>query len=329
LLVLLSAVLGVANACRAQPEAPQGYEYYSAGDVAAQTPGTAQFGLMLMGGGDWSRDAWQWFAEKAGAGHIVILRASQDGSDGQWIVDEIGGVASVQTLVFSSREAAYDSDLIAIIERADAVFIAGGDQSKYVRFWKDTPVEAALNAHLDAGRPLGGTSAGLAIMGGAGYGAMAVTAVDSPTALADPHGPLVTLAREFIDAPFLTHVITDTHFTERDRLGRLIAFVAQSRDTADPDAVGLGVDEDSVIIVEADGTGRFFTTTDGKAWLVQPAGPPAFDADGALEWGAISLVGVGPGSVIDLNTLEVSDPTFRRTARVENGQLFVTASAQN
>ncbi len=328
-LSLLFGGMCALSSCAASAQNSVGYQHYTAGDIAAQRLTDPEPGLLLMGGGDWSREAWRWFAKKSGDGRIVIIRASQDGSDGQWIIDEIGGVASVHTLVFSDRSAASEQPVVELLGRADAIFIAGGDQSNYVRFWKDTPVEDALNAHLAAGRPLGGTSAGLAILGGAGYGALAPVAVDSPTALADPHGPLVTLVRDFIDAPLLEHVITDTHFSERSRLGRLIAFVAQSRSGADPEAVGLGVDEDTSLIVEPDGSARLYSTSGGEGWLVRPRGAPSFAADGALNWRDIDLIGVGPESRLNLNTFEVREPAFRRVAHVANGVLSVSEPMDN
>ena len=327
--VIVTVVLTMVFAQGARAENEESYAYFVTGDVSAQSPALPSPGLMLMGGSDWSPDAWRWFVDKAGNGHIVILRATQDGADGEWIYNEIGGVASVQTLVFSDRSASFDPVVADILENADGIFIAGGDQSKYVRFWKNSPVETALNAHVADGRPLGGTSAGLAIMGGAGYGAMAKEAVDSPTALADPHGTKVTLVRDFLDLPFLEHVITDTHFSERDRLGRLIAFIAQSRATVDPDAIGLGVDEDSVVTIEADGTGRFYTLSDGQAWLVKPHGLPSFRSDGALDWPEVMLIGIGPDSVLDFNTMNVSDPDFQYAARVENGEVLGILSSES
>ncbi len=321
LIAVLAALAAIAlTAPRAG--AAEGYEYYLSDDASSPAPSKPSLGLLLMGGGEWSPKAWRWFLDKAGNGHIVIIRASQDGADGEWVFDKVGGAASVQTLVFYDRDAAFDPEVKKILENADGVFIAGGDQSNYVRFWKDTPVAAAINAHVKAGRPVGGTSAGLAILGGAGYGAMAQEAVDSPAALADPHGPLVTLVRGFLDMPFMEHVITDTHFSERDRLGRLVAFLAQTRDGGDPEAVGLGVDEDSGLMVEADGTARFYTLNDGHAWLFRPAGAPKFAKKGALEWDAVEIIGIGPGSVLDLKTMEVRDSAFSGVARVANGQLL-------
>ena len=316
LAALAALVPGVAHAA-----SETGYTYYETGDLSAPAPRAPSLGLMLIGGADWSKPAWRWFASKAGGGHLVILRASQDGSDGEWLMDNVGGLASVQTLVFSDRKAAFDPRVAQILSDADGIFIAGGDQSKYVRFWKDTPVAAALNAHVAAGRPIGGTSAGLAILGGTGYGALADEAVDSPEALADPKGAKVTLVSDFLTVPFLANVITDTHFSERDRLGRLIAFVAHARALGNEEAIGLGIDEDSALCVDGNGSGRLYTTSDGHAWLVQPKGAPQFEADGTLDWQQVELTGIGPQSRVDLADMTVSNPAFTGTARVEAGEL--------
>ena len=321
ILAAMLAVLCLAYPGLAQTRDEKGYTYYETGEVGAPTPHAPTPGLLLIGGSDWSEPAWRWFANKAGGGHMVILRASQDGSDGEWLLENIGGLASVRTLVFSNREAAFDPRVGEILGGADGIFIAGGDQSNYVRFWKDTPVASALNAHVAAGRPIGGTSAGLAILGGTGYGALAPEAVDSPEALADPKGPKVTLVSDFLEVPLLANIITDTHFSERERLGRLVAFVAQARSAGNAEAIGLGIDEDTALAVEGDGTARLYTTSDGHAWLVQPEGAPGVAPEGALDWKAVRLTGIGPQSRVDLTDLTVTDPAFSGTARVEAGQL--------
>ena len=131
------------------------------GDVTAKTPGQVQPGLLLMGGGDRNFDAMRWFMQKAGNGHIVVLRASQAGEIGEEFFNEVGGIASVETWVFSDRESASDPAVLRSLKRADGIFLAGGDQSRYVRYWRGTPVAAALQKHVMDGKPLGGTSAGL------------------------------------------------------------------------------------------------------------------------------------------------------------------------
>ena len=44
-------------------------------------------------------------------------------------------------------------------------FIAGGDQANYINFWMGTPVQTAMNDAIRRSVPIGGTSAGLAVMG--------------------------------------------------------------------------------------------------------------------------------------------------------------------
>jgi beta-aspartyl-peptidase (threonine type) len=204
----LAGILALLLGTPALAGTPDGYTYFSIGDVAAKTPGRTGTGLMLMGGGGWSPEAFRWFVAKAGGGHIVVLRASGGADAGEEIYKEVGGAVSVETLVFDDRKASTDPRVLAILAHADGIFIAGGDQSNYVRYWKGTPVATALDAHVAGKRPIGGTSAGLAILGGAGYGAMDGGSVDSMTALGDPMGPAVTIVRDFLHMPFLAHVVT-------------------------------------------------------------------------------------------------------------------------
>lgn len=235
--------------------------HYVLGNLKARTPGAVQPGLLLMGGGDRNFDALRWFMKKAGNGHIVVLRASQGGEIGEEFFNEVGGIQSVETFVFSDREQSNDPKLLAALKRADGIFLAGGDQSRYVRFWRGTPVAAALDAHVRAGKPLGGTSAGLAMQGEYLYGAMDGGSQISPRALADPLGADNTIETDFLHIASLKGIVTDTHFSERNRLGRLIAFVAKGESLAGRPLIGLGVDEDAAVAVEGDGSARVYATS--------------------------------------------------------------------
>jgi cyanophycinase len=302
-----------------------GYVEYAIGDASAPTPGQVQPGLMLVGGGDWPYDAVRWMNERMGHGRLVILRASGDvEAQEEWYRD-IGGITSARTFVFSNRNAASDPRVIDAIRQADGVFIAGGDQANYVRFWKGTPVAEALDAHVRAGKPIGGTSAGLAILGAWGYGAMDGGSMVSEDALRDPLNPGMTLVDDFLHMPFLEHVITDTHFSKRERLGRLVAFVADLRARGVNDIVGLGVDEGAALCVDGDGIGRLFTPIPGDAaWLVVPSAPATtLEAGRPLEISGVDVTGVGVDSRIDLRTLQVTAPAFRRIADAHDGRLQV------
>lgn len=59
-------------------------------------------------------------------------------------------------------------------------------------------------------------------------------------------GSKVTMDQDFLTMPYLSNVVTDTHFAKRERLGRLIVFVARAaRRRGQDDIVGIGVDEDA------------------------------------------------------------------------------------
>lgn len=318
-LLAMTACLLIAPVAAAAPST--GYAYYEIGDVAAPTSAPRAAGLMLMGGGDWDYGAFRWFAARAGHGHIVVLRASGAADAGEEIYREVGGVSSVQTLVFSSREASNDPKVLDILRHADGIFIAGGDQANYVHYWKDTPVARLLDEHVRAGKPIGGTSAGLAILGGTAYGAMDGGSIDAVTALGDPTGPAVTLVTGFLHLPRMAHVVTDTHFTVRNRLGRLIAFLAKAR-AGDPQAIGIGVDEKSSLCVEADGSARLHGPAGTYAWLVEPRGRLRTRPGKPLDWADIRITGIGLDSRFDLASRRVTAPAFAGVARVEGGRLL-------
>jgi len=232
-------------------------------------------------------------------------------------------VTSVQTLVFDSRKAADDPAVLRVVRGADAIFIAGGDQSRYIRFWKGTELNQVLNEHVAAGKPIGGTSAGLAILGGYSYGALDGGSVNSPAALSDPMGSKVTMDQDFLTMPYLSNVVTDTHFAKRERLGRLIVFVARAaQEKGQDDIVGIGVDEDTALCVEADGRGRVYSLDDGYAWLVMPHRTADRLSSGeSLEFTSIPVTGVGAGSRLHLDGFTVDNPAFTAVANVVDGEL--------
>jgi beta-aspartyl-peptidase (threonine type) len=286
-------------------------------------PAATRAGLLLSGGGGDVEAAWRWFVACAGGGDIVVLRAG--GGDGyqKFIFEEIGGVASVTTIKVNDASASHDPALLARLAAAEGIFLAGGDQSRYVKFWKDTPVASALNAHLAAGKPLGGTSAGLAVLGEFYYSAM-LDSVTSDQVLANPFDANVTLGAGFIAAPALAGVITDSHFMPRQRLGRLIGFLGrlQTDHPSAPRLVGLGVDEATALCVEPDSTARVHTAKNGSVWLVQLlASPAATVAAGRPLAARASVIGLGPESTLNLATLEVTAPLAVRTVSAADGKL--------
>ena len=208
-----------------------------------------------MGGGE-QDPALKILCERANGGDFLILRANTEDDYAQKVNEEIRALCplnSAATIVFSEREDSDDPKLLERIGQAEAIFIAGGDQSNYVRFWQDTPVENALNRHIAAGKPIGGSSAGLAVLGEFSFSSM-IDTIHSPAALADPFGNKVTLSRDFLRIPVLAGIITDTHFVKRDRMGRLVVFLARIlQDGWASQLRAIAVEEGAAVLLEPDG----------------------------------------------------------------------------
>jgi cyanophycinase len=276
-LKLHAIVLALAFAAAAPAACAQGFgvDYHLTGSAADASPAAAPTtnSLVLMGGGADVDAAFRWMIGKAGGGDFVVLRAT--GSDGyNRYVFDLGGVDSVETLVVRTRSAASDPFVIDRIRKAEAIFIAGGNQNDYLRLWKGTPLQSALDAALARKVPLGGTSAGLAVLGEVDYSG-ANDSVSSAQALADPYHRNMTLDRGFVTAPGLAGTITDSHFRERDRLGRLVAFVARNvQDGTVPLAAarGIGVDEATALVVDNGVASRL---GGGSAYFLRPSAAPA------------------------------------------------------
>ena len=328
-LFFLSACAAFAHAAEtaaAKNYRDKNFDYFVSGDPSKPRAAHTDFGLALMGGGGKLDSAYRFIATHAGGGHIVILRAVSDdsydptdGSYGESFMKEWGPVVSAETIVFHHREAAHDPRVIAALKNADGIFLAGGDQSNYINYWKGTPVQEALNAHVAANRPIGGSSAGLAILGHYSYGALDGGSMESKVALANPFDKGVTLENDFLHYRYLENVITDTHFSARHRLGRLIAFLGRLDGAGN--IFGIGVDEKTALLIDADGIGRLAEGSAGSAWIVQPQKAAAQLAAGKpLSMVDIRLVQIGAQSSIDLKTRTVHQPIAETTISIRDGK---------
>jgi len=242
------------------------YDYFLSGN-AADVKADTKPGVVLAGGCRDVEDAWRWFLAKGGYGDIVVLRAS--GSNGyHGLVERLGvSVNSIESIVFKNAEASRDPFVIQRIDQADALFFAGGNQANYVRYWKGTPVEEAIHRAAKRGVPIGGTSAGLAILGEFGFSAENGT-ITSAQAQANPKDPRITLSHDFLRFPHLHCLITDSHFSERKREGRLEVFMRRIEVDYPRcrTARGLGIDERTTVLMDADGTAKVVGSGAAHYW---------------------------------------------------------------
>ncbi|MGB8065203.1 MAG: cyanophycinase [Candidatus Sulfotelmatobacter sp.] len=261
-------------------------------------------GIAMMGGGHDLDDAFRWLCNKGNGGDFLILRARGD-DDYNSYVNGLCKANSVATLIVPDRKAAEDPAVAEIIRKAEAVFIAGGDQANYIRGWKGTPVEQAMNDGIAAGKPIGGTSAGLAVLGQFVYGALGDKPDDKDLASTDvlpnPYFERVTLVREFLKIPRLENLITDSHFAKRDRMGRSLGFLARiMKDGWSGSPHEVAVDERSAVLVEADGTATVVGTGKGAYFMRPTKAPEVCEAGVPLTFREISVYRVSSGGHFDL-----------------------------
>jgi len=197
---------------------------------------------------------------------VVVIRAS--GEDGyNPVFMALKGVDSIVSLVITDRESAQRGDVVDTVAHAEFIWFAGGDQCNYIRWVKGTKTDAAVKSVYKRGGAIGGNSAGLAIQGDIAYDSCPDQSAQSKTVLADPFHVDVHLSRDFLKWRYLERTITDTHFAQRDRFGRLLVFLARAlRDYSVPDISGLGVDEETSVVVDPKGQGHVYGA--GSAYLI-------------------------------------------------------------
>ena len=282
--------------------APQArYDYYLTGD-AADVTGDTRPGIGLMGGGTDVDALFTWMSARAGGGDFVVIRAS--GADGynQYVYD-LGNFDSVESLVLQNRSASSDPFVLQTIRNAEALFIAGGDQSDYVNLWKGTPVEDAIHELAERGIPIAGTSAGTAILSEFLYAAQRQSAVSSK-ALADPYHHDITLDRDFLQLPHMRGLITDQHLIERDRLGRTLAFMARIvQDGWQPESRSIAIDRETAVLVDAAGGATIVANPDHPtpyAYFIRGGTPAVCLPKTPLTYRNLTVFRAQPGSQFDI-----------------------------
>ncbi len=192
--------------------------------------------LVICGGGTIPDEAQQQFATAIETTSdskkpVLILPTASDNPEAAiakataWLKKL--GIEEVLAPTSAESNAATQADLIAKIRRCGGVWISGGQQSRIAQAYAGTDVETALQELLDRGGVIGGTSAGAAIM----TKQMIASGKDKPEMA--------------IGFDLLPDGIIDQHFTERNRVERLRAAIAQN-----PQRFGLGIDEATAVIVK-------------------------------------------------------------------------------
>ena len=145
------------------------------------------------------------------------------------------GAHNVTPIHIERRTDADNPALVGLLEGADGIFMTGGDQQRLLSLVGGSAMHDAMHAALARGACVAGTSAGASAMS------------DDMLAYGQVHlAPVKDTVRVKTGFGFIKGVIIDQHFSERQRLTRLLTAVAQN-----PDLLGIGIDEDTALLIEA------------------------------------------------------------------------------
>ncbi|WP_088332059.1 Type 1 glutamine amidotransferase-like domain-containing protein [Lacimicrobium sp. SS2-24] len=238
-----------------RPSKPQGLTASLVGNAEDSCPTLPTGGaVLLMGGGTDVDDAFSLRVKPhINGGDIVVLRTTGTDAYNAYL-SGLTDADSVETLIVDSVSLANSDYVEWAINSAEFVWISGGDQSDYLNQWAGTKVQAAIDAVYQRGGVIGGTSAGNAVQSEYVYDPDGVAGAISDDAVTDFCHNTINITTPFLSTPVMQDVITDTHFYERDRMGRMAVFLAHigmgKRAIGVSEATSMFVSEDGNSIID-------------------------------------------------------------------------------
>ena len=213
--------------------------------------------LIAIGGAEDREDTkiiLNYIAERIGSGKLVISTLASGYADEVWDIYRnlftSMGVKSVKHLCMDHRDESSEDPRLEVLADATAVFFTGGDQLRITTRLGGTALSERIEEIYRHGGIIAGTSAG-------------ATAIGEMMLVGSPAEGICKL-RDVRLTPGLglvENMIIDQHFSERGRIRRLLGAIAQN-----PRMLGIGVDEDTAVVVESDGT--FHAVGSGAVYVV-------------------------------------------------------------
>jgi cyanophycinase len=185
-------------------------------------------------------------AERIGSGKLVVSTLASEYGDELWEIYRklftSMGVKHIKHLGMNHRDESSKDPRLGMLADATAVFFTGGDQLRITTRLGGTTLSERIEEIYRRGGIIAGTSAGATALG-------EMMLVGSPGGGISKIGdvqmtPGLGLAK---------NMIIDQHFSERGRIRRLLGAVAQN-----PRMLGIGIDEDTAVLAESDGTFHAF-----------------------------------------------------------------------
>lgn len=323
-LLTLGCSQGMDEADEPPPSLPNDVSVIRQGSATDAQPTLHGPSLLLQGDGTPLSTAVQAQADHVADAPLDLVVLAASPPSGRSTTPECDGLVDLRALhscttVTIPDPRGADAAVVAdTVRRAEVVYIAGGNQCNYVE-WRGTAVHDAVIGVVDRGGGVGGGSAGLAVQGDVVYDGCSGS-VRSEEALSDPHHRRIGFSDSLFAWSALDHIITDSHFQERDRMGRLITFVARQIGKRDADAFyGLGVNEATAVVIGPEQVGTVYGE---HAYLVHANHPPETMEPGTpLTVSDVEIVRLENGTRYDFSQRSLDDAYVRS---VEAGSLSAT-----
>jgi len=201
----------------------------------------AKGNLIIIGGGERTEQIMKKFIELCGGNkaRIAIIPTASEyyEESGSEISKEFidYGIVKVQVFNILDVEQANNDSIVSALKNFDGYFFGGGDQSLLTRFFLGSKALRLFHEQYEAGKTLGGTSAGAAIMS-----KVMITGDGSWKTM---HHDSVVTTEGF---GLINNAIIDQHFIRRLRFNRLLHVVMINR------LPGIGIDESTAVWLKPD-----------------------------------------------------------------------------
>ena len=228
---LLGLFVGAAIACASPARA------------AAQVPrvGPENGALVVVGGAMASEDIYRRFIELAGGPNARIVLVPTAAGDDEYDDSYAGmdawrehGARNLTILHTTDPTIADTEDFVEPLATAGGVFFFGGRQFRLVDAYAGTRTEEELRKVLDRGGVIGGTSAGASVLG-------------SFLVRGDTETNALVMGDHQTGFGYLRGVAIDQHVLRRNRQFDMLELLESH-----PELLGIGLDEDTAIIVRGD-----------------------------------------------------------------------------
>lgn len=198
--------------------------------------------LIIIGGGQITPEIWGKFTELAGgvekAKIIVITAAAGDSAafntGSVELLKRETKINDVTLLHTKDLAEANSEKFVSSLKKATGVFFVGGRQWRIADSYLNTLTHQAFLEVLERGGVIAGTSAGASIQG-------------SFLWRGDTKGPHILIGDHTQGLGFLRNSVIDQHLLRRNRQFDLVDFVK-----ANPQLIGIGLDESTAVLVQKD-----------------------------------------------------------------------------